>query len=326
MKLRVVASTALAGALLISAAAVAQMPGPARAAGPPPSAQKGALVDLTGYWVAVVDQDWRWRMITPAKGDYQGVPLNAAGRKIADQFDPSLYGGATAMAPAATGNAGGLRQLPPTPIGRYQVSGIIDCRAYGAAALMHMPTRLHISWDNADTLKIETDWGQQTRLLHFMPNHPYADGQLPLLIQVQAARTSSSPSPSLQGYSVAIWEQPYDLNTQGFQRGPQPRRGGGGLGGAAQRGVTPGGDLAVVTSDLSPGWLRRNGVPYGSQARVIEHYQTFVDPTGAKWFDVATEVIDPEYLNAPFFTTGDFQQEPDASKWAPHPCKQVAAD
>jgi hypothetical protein len=325
-------AVALAAALMIGPAAAAQVPAPARPAppaalpaSPPLTAQKAALLDLTGYWVAVVDQDWRWRMITPAKGDYQGVPLNAAGRKIADEFDPAPYGGATAIAPGATRNAGGLQQLPPTPIGRYQVSGIIDCRAYGAPALMHMPTRLHISWDNSNTLRIETDWGEQTRLLHFIPNHPYAQAQLPLLIQVQAARTNSGP-PSMQGHSVALWEQPYDLNAQAFQRGRVGRRGGAGLGGAEQKASQPGGDLAVVTTDLAPGWLRRNGVPYGSQTRVIEHYQAFQDPTGAKWFDVATEVIDPQYLTAPFFTTGDFQQEPDGSKWAPHACKQVAPE
>jgi hypothetical protein len=59
---------------------------------------------------------------------------------------------------------------------------------------------------------------------------------------------------------------------------------------------------------------------------MVEHYQTFEDPTGTQWFDVTTEVIDEEYLNAPDFTSADFMQEPDGSKWAPHPCKQVAAD
>ena len=123
--------------------------GPRRSGGgaapqPPQSAQQAALIDLTGYWVSVVDEDWRFRMMTPPKGDYAQVPLNAAARKIADQFDPELYGGA-----------------------RYQTSQIIDCRAYGAAGLMHMPMRLHITWDSPNVLKIETDWGVQTRLIHF---------------------------------------------------------------------------------------------------------------------------------------------------------------
>ena len=82
----------------------------------------------------------------------------------------------------------------------------------------------------------------------------------------------------------------------------------------------------MLTTNLSPGWLRRNGVPYGSRTRVIEHYRTFQDPTGAQWFNVTTQVIDPEFLNRPFNTTSDFRKEPDGSKWAPHPCSQVSGN
>lgn len=294
-------SAALAVLPMMSHGAWAQMPA-ARPAAPPTSAQQAALIDLTGYWVAVVDQDWAWRMITPPKNNFQGgVRLNAEGRRIANEFNPALYGGAD-----------------------YQVSGIIDCRAYGAGGLMRMPTRLHITWDNPNALKIETDWGEQTRLLHFIPNQPYEDAQLPLMIQAQAGGMNHGP-PSLQGYSVAVWEQPYEFSSQSFSRGPANPPGGG-LGGAVPTNRQPGGSLAVVTTDLAPGWLRRNGAPYGAQARMIEHYQTFQDPTGANWFDVTTELIDEQYLAGPDFTSADFMQEPDGSKWAPHPCKQVARD
>src|SRR3954466_5518334 len=137
---------ALAGALVVSTGViVAQAPSAAEQ-----TAEKASLMDLTGYWVSVVDEDWRFRMMTPPKGDYAQVPLNAAARKIADAFDPALYGGA-----------------------KYQTSQIIDCRAYGAAGLMHMPTRLHITWDSPEALKIETDWGVQTRVLHFTPGKPF---------------------------------------------------------------------------------------------------------------------------------------------------------
>lgn len=37
------------------------------------SARAAAPIDLTGYWVSIVTQDWRWRMVTPAKGDYQHI-------------------------------------------------------------------------------------------------------------------------------------------------------------------------------------------------------------------------------------------------------------
>jgi hypothetical protein len=78
-----------------------------------------------------------------------------------------------------------------------------------------------------------------------------------------------------------------------------------------------------VTTDLAAGWLRRNGVPYSTKARLIEHFMTFQDPTGKDWFTDTTEVIDPEYLNTPFIISSEFQKEPDGSKWAPHPCKEV---
>jgi len=311
MKLRVVlGSAALAGALAIVPAGFAaqgrgqgappgQPQGRGQGAAPPAQLQTGqqaALIDLTGYWVSVVDEDWRFRMMTPPKGDYAQVPLNAAGRRIADQFDPSQYGGA-----------------------KYQTSQIIDCRAYGGAGLMHMPTRLHITWDSPEVLKIETDWGVQTRRLHFTPGKPFGDVD-------QALRNGelggSHGAASTQGYSVAVWEQPFRFNQSFFQRNAPAR--GGGLGNNRTGEGQEGGNLGVVTTDLSPGWLRRNGVPYSSRTRLVEHFMTFQDPTGKDWFTVTTEVVDPEYLNTAFYISSEFQKEPDGSKWAPHPCKQVA--
>src|SRR5256714_13567944 len=108
------------GALGISLAAQAPTP---RAASP---------IDLTGNWVSLVTEDWRFRMVTPPKGDYASVPLNAEGRKVADTWDPA----------------------------KDRTDGNV-CRAYGAGAIMRMPTRLHITWQDANTLKVETDAGQQ---------------------------------------------------------------------------------------------------------------------------------------------------------------------
>jgi hypothetical protein len=93
-------------------------------------------IDVTGYWVSVVTEDWRWRMLTPPKGDYASLPLNSEGRRVADTWAP---------AKAATDG----------------------CKAYGAAVLMRMPGRLHIALENDTTLKIDADAGTQTRLLHF---------------------------------------------------------------------------------------------------------------------------------------------------------------
>ena len=119
--------------VLLGAGVVAQ-----RGQGPaaPRTPRDAAPIDLTGNWVSVVTEDWRWRMVLPKKGDYSSVPLNEAGRKAADTWDPAKL--------AADG-----------------------CRAYGAAAIMRVPGRLRISWDGDTTLKIETDAGTQTRQLRF---------------------------------------------------------------------------------------------------------------------------------------------------------------
>ena len=77
-------------------------------------------------------------MITPAKGDYANIPINAAARKIADAWDPAKD--------QAAGEA---------------------CKAYAAPAIMREPGRLRIAWQDDNTLKIETDAGMQTRLLRF---------------------------------------------------------------------------------------------------------------------------------------------------------------
>jgi hypothetical protein len=284
-------------------------------------AQQAAPIDLTGYWVSVITEDWRWRMLTAPKGDYASVPLNAAGRKLADQFDPALYGGATGV--GTVGGGGGVpAPVQQTPIGTYQVSATIDCRAYGAGGIMRMPTRVKISWRNPNELQLQTDWGEQTRVFHFAPNRAIENRLQPLRSAPDADDHGHGP-PTPQGYSVAVWELPYLVGAPAYRRGAPPRAPG------APRGnpdtANAGGDLAVVTGDLAPGWLRRNGVPYGGLTQLIEHYQTFEDAAGTHWFDVTTEVIDPEYLTTPFITSSDFQQEPNAAQWAPHPCKQVGA-
>ena len=87
-------------------------------------AQQQAPIDLTGWWVSVVTEDWRWRMVTPKKGDYASMPINDEGRKAADAWDPAKD--------EREGNA---------------------CKAYGGAAIMRMPTRLHITWQDDNTLQ-----------------------------------------------------------------------------------------------------------------------------------------------------------------------------
>src|SRR5581483_667665 len=107
-------------------------------AAPARSAKEAAPVDFTGYWVSVVTEDWRWRMVTPSKGDFASIPLNPQGRKVGEAWDP------------AKDEAAGEQ-----------------CRAYGAGGIMRVPGRLHITWQDDNTFQIDTDQGKQTRLLHF---------------------------------------------------------------------------------------------------------------------------------------------------------------
>jgi hypothetical protein len=244
----------------------------------PGAAQKLAPIDLTGTWVSVVTEDWRFRMVTPPPKDYASVPLNAAARAVADKWDPA--------ADEAAGNA---------------------CKSYGAGNIMRVPGRLHISWQDDTTLKIETDAGQQTRLLHFTGT-PGGD-------------------PSWQGYSQASWEV---AGGNAFGGGGGGRGGaGGGGGGAGGRGGAAGGppppprggSLKVVTTRLKEGYLRKNGVPYSENATVTEYFDRHSEANGDEWFTVTTIVDDPKYLAQTFITSTHFKREPNASKWFPAPCK-----
>ena len=105
---------------------------------PPATPKMSAAIDLTGYWVSVVTEDWRWRMLTPSKGDYTSMPINAEGRRVADSWN------------LAKDDAAGL-----------------SCKPYGVGNIMRMPGRMHITWQDDTTLKAEFDAGTQTRLLHF---------------------------------------------------------------------------------------------------------------------------------------------------------------
>jgi hypothetical protein len=252
-------SRPLARALIFAASVFAQGRG-----GPPPvpkTAKESAPVDLTGYWVSVVTEDWRWRMVTPIKGDFAGVPLNPAGRKIGNAWDP------------AKDEAAGEQ-----------------CRAYGAPAIMRVPGRVHITWQDDSTLKIETDSGTQTRLLHFTGKPP------------------EGTQPSWQGYSQANWERP--VRGEGISLAA--------LG--AYREGNKSRSLEVVTTQLRPGYLRKNGAPYSANVVVNEFYDLSTEPNGDTWFHVTTIVKDPQYLEEPFVTSTDFKKQHDATGWNPSQC------
>lgn len=241
------------------------------------SAKATAPIDLTGYWVSVVSKEWRFRMVTPAKGDFFGVngaiPITAEARRVAEGWDPAKD--------EASGEA---------------------CKAYGAAGLMRVPGRLHITWQDDTTLRVETDAGMQTRLFHF------------------GAAPPARGRPTWQGYSVARW---VGLPAEGA------REGDGGANadsrGSAQitdqdAGGSSYGSLEVVTRNLRPGYLRRNGVPYGAQASMTEYWDLLEEPDGADWLVITTTIVDPTYLRLPYETSPAFKREPDGSKWDPSPC------
>jgi hypothetical protein len=227
--------------------------------GPPPTARAAAPLDLTGYWVSIVSEDWRWRMVTPPKGDFASVPLNAIGRKVAGEWDPTAEKAVAA-----------------------------ECRAFGAAALLRLPTRLHITWQDDTTLKLEADAGTQTRLLRF------------------GAAAASRGERSRQGYSAAEWFK-------------QPQTAGLGFGGRG--GGFAGGNLKVVTTNMTAGYLRKNGVPYSEDAVLTEYFNRHDEPNGDQWITTTRVVEDPKYLQMPFITSESFKKEPDGSKWHPTGCE-----
>ena len=167
------------------------------------------------------------------------------------------------------------------------------CDAYGAPVIMREPGRVRISWQDPATLRIDTDAGEQTRLFHFS-NEP-----------APAERTR-------QGWSVAEWQGMAGPAGRGRGRG-----GRGGPGGPPQTG----GRLKVTTTNLAPGFLRKNGVPYSANATVTEYFNLLEEPNnGPKWFVVTTIVHDPANLQVDYITSTNFRKEPDASKWRPRPC------
>ena len=235
-----------------------------RGGGPPPTAHAAAPFDMTGYWVSLVTEDWRWRMMTPPKGDYSSVPLNNDGRKVADSWD----------------------------VARDKAEGN-ECRAFGAAAVTRRPGRLHVTWQDDSTLKVETSAGNQTRLLRFAQSQ---DG----------AASAPGGERTWQGTSIAEWRKQQPVPAFGF----------GGRGG----GSVAGGNLKVVTTGLRSGYLRTNGVPYSENAVVTEYYYRHGGPRDLEWLTVTTIVDDPQYLAQPFITSTDFRKEPDGSKFMPTPC------
>jgi hypothetical protein len=250
----------VAGILVCLLAALGGVANAQRGRGGPPVSgppRAAAPIDLTGNWVSVVSEDWLPRMLMPPRGDYAGVPLTLEGRRVANLWEPASL-------------------------------GTDGCKPYGAPALMRIPGRLQIAWENDTTLKIDTDADEQTRLLHFDPP------KTPV-----TART-------WQGFSQAEWEQLIQRGGQGGGLVPPPPR--------------PGAALKVTTTKLRAGYLRKNGVPYSEDVVLTEYFDRLSEE-GTEWLLVETIVSDPKYLAQEFVTSTHFKKEMDNSKWMPSPCE-----
>jgi hypothetical protein len=264
----------IAATLLLPLAALAaeQAPKPAQGTAPA-TARAAAGFDMTGYWVSEVTEKWRFRMMVPDKGDYTQVPLNPAGRRFADAWDPAKD--------EASGEA---------------------CRSYGAAGLLRVPGRLHISWQDDNTLRLDTDSGTQTRLFRFGASSPPPNGP-----------------PTWQGHSVARWGGTEPRDRRDGQGGPATDDEGNPL---VARDRRPADYLKVTTTHMRAGYLQKNGVPYSANAVLEEYFDLASDPyTKNTWLLVTTVVTDPQYLNEPLIMQSHFKKLPDASGWDPTPCR-----
>jgi len=225
--------------------------------GSPPAPRAQAPFDLTGQWVSLITEDWRYRQFTPPKGDVGGLPLSPAGRQAANGWDPA----------------------------RDEAAGE-QCRAFGAAGVLRLPTRVRISWQDDRTMKLETDAGTQTRLFVF-------------------GAPAAPASPDWQGVSTASWDAPQPP-VAALAFGPPA--------------ATPRSSLKVVTTRMRPGYLARNGVPYGANATLTEYFDRFDVPGGDALLVVTTELVDPEFLSTPYWSSQQFKRETDTSRWKPTPC------
>ena len=261
-----VAVSCLMAALLVGTAEGGQR-GQGAPGGAAQAAKAAAPVDLTGYWVSIVTEDWIERM--------------------SPDSPPSGTGGRGGGGPAGRGGGG----RGGAPQATSSAAAADPCRAYGAGGSMRVPGRLNISWADDNTLKVEMDSGTQTRTLHF--------GQAP----APAQRT-------LQGHSVASWET--GARAGGFG-------GGGGRGGAAPP-APRWGQLKVVTTNTTGGYLLSSRNTYSENAVITEYFFPHTD-FGVTYMTVVTQIEDGP--GAARIVSSTFKKEPDGSKFKPTGCEPV---
>jgi hypothetical protein len=255
----------------------------------PPTARASAAADFTGYWVRIITEDWRWLMIVPNKGNSDSIQLNTAGQAILNAWDPAKD--------EADGN---------------------QCKGYGAGAISRLPTRAHVTWQDDNTLKWETDQGMQIRLFNFGA----------------PAQTADVSARTWQGVALATWE-PAAGGGRGGPGGPAGFPGAPPAAtdaaaplplnvppvAAGARGNNQNGWLKVMTNNMKSGYLRKNGVPYSEKATITEYFQPMPETYGVRYMVVTTIIEDPEYLTGPLITSSNYKKLPDTNNgWDPQPC------
>jgi hypothetical protein len=265
--------------LLLSASVSAQAQG--RGQRGAQTAKSIAPIDLSGYWVSVVSEDWRHRMMTPRKGDFESLPLNAEGTRVANTWD------------LTKDNQSNLQ-----------------CKAFGIGGIMRQPGRLHIAWPDDNTLKIDFDAGTQTRLLNFdkskdaggdktWQGYSIAEWQGPALGQRGGAGTTAAAPRDAGGGGLGLRGGP-DLPTSIMQGGSLKVVTTHFREGYLRKNGVPYSEDASITEYFH---------------RLPPH------PNGDNWLLVVTIVDDPKYLRQPFYTSTQFKLEPNGSKFSPAPCK-----
>lgn len=262
--------------------------------GPPPAPKAAAPIDMTGYWTAVITEDWHQRMMTAPKGDFgsgePGATAGFNGARNGQGPNPSQGGNIPYKIEAAKL----AMQWDPA---KDEADGN-QCKAYGAAGIMRLPTHLHITWQDDNTLRVDADAGTQTRLFHFVPLPPAAGFNAPAPEPlITMATVPAGEQPSWQGYSVARW-------TVMGGRGDWAR----------------GGSLEVVTKNLKPGYYWKNGMPYSGKLVLTEHFRVLKEENGDDWLYMSQMAEDPDYLTEPWIITYQFKKLPDGSRWNPTPC------
>jgi hypothetical protein len=283
--------------LALSTAATVDAQGRGAPAATPPAAKAAAPIDLTGYWTAVITEDWHTRMLTAPKGDFGSGPPNTIENPgvgfIGSGPNPSAQGNIPYRAAAA--------KLALTWDPAKDEAEGNACKAYGAPGLMRQPIHLRISWQDDNTLKVEADYGSQTRLFLFGP--PPDAGRLDygnatfFPPPARKVEPRAGIEPSWQGVSSASWTI---MGGRGdFKRG---------------------GSLKVVTTNLKPGYYWKNGMPYTGNAVLTEYFRVMDLPDRSQWIRFTQIVDDPEYLTQPWVVNYAFKKLPDGSKWNPTPC------